>query len=106
MKKDNQIDVYSNLAPTTEEVAKEFIEATIYTQSLPTTPNNKNVDHPPHYNQGNYEVIDVIEDWGLDFHAGNVVKYVSRYAHKGVPLQDLEKAQWYLNRLIDNVKAK
>ena len=58
------------------------------------------VEHPSHYNQGKYEVIDVIEDWKLDFHAGNVVKYVSRYKHKESPIQDLKKARWYLNRLI------
>jgi hypothetical protein len=34
---------------------------------------------------------------------GNVLKYVSRYKFKGEPLQDLEKAQWYLNRLIKEV---
>ena len=36
---------------------------------------------------------------------GNVLKYVSRYKFKGEPLQDLEKAQWYLNRLIKEVKT-
>ena len=35
------------------------------------------VNHPPHYNQGKIEVIDAIEDWGLDFNAGNVVKYIT-----------------------------
>jgi len=64
-------------------------------------PQESLVDHPAHYNQGQYEVIDVIEDWKLGFHAGNVIKYVSRYAHKGTPLRDLKKAQWYLERLIE-----
>ena len=49
------------------------------------------VNHPPHYNRGRFEVIDVIEDWGCDFHLGNVVKYVARAPHKGSFLQDLEK---------------
>lgn len=61
------------------------------------------VDHPAHYNYGKIEVIDAIEDWQLGFHEGNVVKYVARAAHKGKPLQDLQKAQWYLNRLIERV---
>lgn len=64
------------------------------------------VIHPPHYNKGRFEVIDVIEDWRLDFHLGNVVKYVARAPHKGSFLQDLEKAQWYLERRIVLVKKK
>ena len=34
---------------------------------------------------------------------GNVLKYVSRYKFKGEPLEDLQKASWYLNRLIKEV---
>lgn len=59
------------------------------------------VDHPKHYNHGSIEVIDAIEDWSLGFHAGNVIKYVARAEHKGNKLQDLRKARWYLDRLID-----
>jgi len=58
------------------------------------------VDHPDHYNQGKIEVIDAIEDWGLDFNEGNVVKYVARHRHKVNPLEDLKKAKWYLERII------
>ena len=36
---------------------------------------------------------------------GNVLKYVARYKFKGEPLQDLEKANWYLGRLIMEVKT-
>ena len=61
------------------------------------------VDHPPHYNTGKYEVIEVIEDWGLGFHAGNVVKYVARAKHKGCEIEDLKKARWYLDRLITSL---
>ncbi len=64
------------------------------------------VDHPSHYNQGNIEVIDAIEDWGLNFCEGNVVKYVARHRHKREPLEDLEKAKWYLDRLIARLKNK
>jgi hypothetical protein len=59
------------------------------------------VDHPTHYNSGSIEVIDAIEDWKLGFHEGNVVKYVARAKHKGQELEDLKKAAWYLNRLIE-----
>ena len=64
------------------------------------------VDHPKHYNAGKIEVIDAIEDWGLGFHLGNVVKYVARAEHKGRTLEDLKKAQWYLNRAIEKLEAK
>jgi hypothetical protein len=57
------------------------------------------VDHPDHYNKG-IETIDYIESWKMDFNQGNVIKYVSRYAMKG-GLEDLKKARWYLNRLIE-----
>lgn len=60
------------------------------------------VEKPSHYNQGKFEVIDVIEDWDLDFHEGNVVKYVARHKFKNDSLEDLEKAKYYLGRLIDN----
>jgi hypothetical protein len=63
------------------------------------------VHHPSHYNQGKIEVIDAIEDWQLEFHEGNVVKYVARAQHKGTRVQDLEKAAWYLNRKIENLKS-
>ena len=59
------------------------------------------VNHPEHYNKGKIEVIDAIEDWGLDFNAGNVVKYVARHQHKAEPIEDLKKARWYLDRLIE-----
>ena len=56
------------------------------------------VNHPPHYNTGKYEVIDVIEDWDLGFNTGNAVKYIARHNHKGEAIQDIDKAIWYLQR--------
>lgn len=67
---------------------------------------NDPVNHPDHYTKGECEVIDVIESWKLGFHAGNVVKYIARYRHKGSPIEDLEKARWYLDRLIAKLKEK
>ena len=61
------------------------------------------VDHPEHYNQGAFETIDVIEDWGLNFNVGNAVKYISRYEHKNNPKEDLRKAIWYLNRELESL---
>ena len=56
-----------------------------------------NVEHPSHYNQGKYEVIDVINDWKLNFNLGNVIKYVARAEYKNNAVEDLEKAMFYLN---------
>ena len=56
------------------------------------------VNHPDHYNTGEYEVIDVIEDWNLGFNDGNAVKYIARHRYKGNPVQDISKAIWYLER--------
>ena len=62
------------------------------------------VNSPPHYTAGGIETIDFIEAKELDYHLGNVVKYITRSGHKGDKLKDLEKAQWYLNRAINNLK--
>jgi hypothetical protein len=64
------------------------------------------VNHPPHYTFGSIEVIDAIEDWGLNYHRGQVIKYVARAEHKGAELQDLKKAQWYLNREIERLEKE
>lgn len=65
---------------------------------------SEQVDHPQHYNAGNIEAIDVIEDWKLNFSLGCVVKYICRAEFKDSTLQDLEKAAWYLNREIERRK--
>ena len=62
------------------------------------------VNHPAHYNTGQYEVIDVIEDWRLGFHLGNAVKYIARAGHKGDALTDLKKARFYIDREIERLE--
>jgi thymidylate synthase len=59
----------------------------------PTTP--EAVNHPAHYNPGPYEAYKVIEEYGLGFHLGNVIKYILRADKKGNTIEDLKKAQWY-----------
>ena len=61
------------------------------------------VNHPAHYVVGGVETIDFIEAKGLGYHLGNVIKYVTRADHKGQKLEDLKKAQWYLNRAIEKL---
>lgn len=62
------------------------------------------VNHPSHYNVGKIEVIDAIEEWGLNFSLGNAVKYIARADYKGNPIEDLEKARWYIDREIERRK--
>lgn len=61
------------------------------------------VNNPPHYRTGGIETIDFIEAKDLNYRLGNVVKYVSRAGRKldSNPVEDLEKAAWYLNREIE-----
>ncbi len=63
------------------------------------------VNHPSHYTTGKIEVIDFIEDQKLQYHEGNVVKYICRAKHKGNELQDLKKAKWYLERRIQKLET-
>jgi hypothetical protein len=64
------------------------------------------VNHPSHYKAGGIETIDFIESKKLDYHLGNVVKYISRAGKKdpAKEIQDLEKAAWYLARKIEKMK--
>ena len=67
------------------------------------------INHPKHYCEGRkYEPIEVIEDWKLDFCLGNAVKYISRAGRKDETktIEDLEKAKWYIDREIRNLKFK
>jgi hypothetical protein len=57
------------------------------------------INNPKHYTQG-IECADYIESHGMDFFQGNAVKYLTRFRHKGTPIEDLKKARWYIDRLI------
>ena len=74
-----------------------------YLDTLPDADPLQAVDHPAHYGgaDNTYEAIKVIEAWELGFNLGNVIKYISRAGKKGSKLEDLKKAQWYLNREIE-----
>lgn len=68
---------------------------------------NDPVHRPAHYTQGKIEVIDFIEDQKLEYHLGNVVKYICRAGKKDPSkvVEDLEKARWYLDRKIKVLKG-
>jgi hypothetical protein len=65
------------------------------------------VNSPSHYTQGSIECIDAIAQVVKDLHGmeamctGNAIKYLWRWKHKN-GVEDLKKAQWYLQRMIDN----
>lgn len=61
------------------------------------------VNSPAHYVVGGIEVIDFIEAKDFNYRLGNVIKYISRADHKGDRLENLKKAQWYLNREIEKL---
>lgn len=71
------------------------------------------VNHPAHYTQGDarcsqcghpIECIDVAEGHG--FCSGNAIKYIWRHPYKGTPIEDLEKARWYIDREIERLKSQ
>jgi hypothetical protein len=66
------------------------------------------VNNPDHYGgvDNPYEAIKVIENWSLDFHLGNTVKYISRAGKKNPDkeIEDLKKAMFYLDRKIKNLE--
>ena len=68
------------------------------------------VNHPSHYTSGKIEVIRIMEDQLTDeeyrgYIKGQVIKYVTRERHKN-GLEDLKKAAWYLNRLIQKMEKQ
>lgn len=70
------------------------------------------VDRPSHYTQGKIECIDAIEaatvgKTGIEAACvANVIKYLWRYEAKGKPEQDVEKARWYINKLLEVLNGK
>lgn len=75
---------------------------------MPITPKRvkDNVNHPPHYETGKFESIEVMEevfgrDSVKDFCLCNAFKYLYRCQKKHeTPVEDVEKAVWYLNRYL------
>jgi hypothetical protein len=68
---------------------------------------SEKVNHPDHYGgeSNPYEAIKVIEAWDLNFHLGNVVKYISRAGKKSEnSIEDLKKAEWYLSRYVQFIQ--
>jgi hypothetical protein len=100
---ESELRLAASLAKARGEAPITFKAATPISFT-PTKSLDDMVNSPPHYTAGGIETIDFIEAKELNYHLGNVVKYITRSGHKGDKLKDLEKAQWYLNREINNLK--
>jgi transposase len=85
------------IQPKYLEKAKALIAATYEQKSDPV--------NPDHYKVGGIETADYIDAKKLGYNLGNVIKYVSRANHKGYPLEDLQKAKWYLERQIAQLET-
>lgn len=90
--------------------AESFMIRTPDPKDISSDKNVDNVNHPEHYmSYTGLETIDVIEAFTSDLTGmdavctANVIKYICRWKHKN-GIEDLEKAQWYLNRLIEDNK--
>jgi len=55
--------------------------------------------NPGHYTKMNISPLEYIKENDLGWNVGNIIKYVSRYKNKN-GIEDLKKAQWYLEDLI------
>lgn len=78
-----------------------------------TKPTSDAVVHPSHYNAGSIECIDalnaMVEGWDEPVAAvlaWQTVKYIWRHPFKGKPVEDLKKAQFYLERLVQQYEQE
>jgi len=81
----------------------EFEKGETLHETKKIKPKKDMVNHPPHYNQSGIECLDAIQaatDEGFEYYLqGNIIKYIWRYRYKN-GVEDLEKALFYLKRLI------
>jgi hypothetical protein len=98
-----------------EESEKNNLEAMMLSASKPKRIKTKLLDDPvnspAHYTVGGIETIDYIKaklspEEFIGYLKGNVIKYTSRAGKKQDTIQDLEKAQWYMNRQIKELKGE
>lgn len=64
------------------------------------------VNHPPHYTATKYQPADVADEWfPHEPLLWNSNKYLARWDKKGDPIENLEKAVWYIKRKIAQLKG-
>jgi hypothetical protein len=88
-----------------EKARKQIEEEPVYEVDI----KDEEVNHPKHYNKGKFETYDVIVDTlgkyeAISYCQGNILKYIMRMWNKDKPLQDAEKAEWYLKAMIKLLK--
>lgn len=105
----NPLEIYK-IVPNSEQPDDALHELMVQTD---------NVEHPSHYTSGGIECIDAMKamlagyeqaksatKFYWHFLSGQVLKYLWRWPLKEHPLQDLKKARWYLDRLIDDIEKQ
>ena len=105
LEKDEEKSAKETADDVAENICKEFEERAKKTGWTKDASKSDAVDHPSHYCGKKYEVIDLIDDFGLNFNKGNALKYLLRAGHKDDYVQDLKKAIWYLNREIETYNS-
>ena len=92
----------SGIGPSSQAMTEIYGDSEEWTGEKVDDP----INSPSHYNQHGIEAIDAIKA-GMSKEAfegylkGNTLKYLWRYKYKGKPVEDLKKAAWYLNRLVE-----
>lgn len=90
---------------------EEFTNTVRQSNDLQQRKRNDKVNHPSHYNYGEIEVIDFIEQVtqhynpNVAYHIGNAIKYLARSPHKNGK-EDIAKAKWYIERAFENWDVK
>lgn len=87
------------------ESMNDIVQLVLSEGESDSTSTNDNVNHPSHYETGNFECIDVmIETQGkesvMDFCICNAFKYIYRHNNKN-GIEDIKKAKWYLDKYIE-----
>ena len=109
---DNYFDLWTkSIEDKTEHIGfdKENTEKSrkLLSNDVQQRKRNDTVNHPSHYNYGDIEVINFIEqvtqhyNANVAYHIGNAIKYLARSPHKNGK-EDVEKAKWYIERAFEN----
>ena len=100
---------YLNGEEVTEEEVMGIAKWVLAEEGVRVDNTEDNVNSPSHYNQSGIECIDAIKaslgDEYRDYCKGNVMKYLWRYKYKN-GIEDLKKAQWYLNSMVDSLQQE
>lgn len=104
----DEVEAMWYYAPITNYMNRDILSFEQFEQQyLNGTATQDIVNHPNHYNSYNREVIDTMQgsmttEEFKGYLKGNVMKYINRYQFKN-GVEDLKKAQWYLNKLTEVV---